>query len=309
MANSDLNSNRKKCFKWRLIALSVLPLIIIVVWLILSVYPHLDRIENVANQTWELAKNFFAEIQKIETIDSKALLGMNILNKEDMQSLKKILFALKAEVDKAIELSHQDTINIVDRVNLYITIGIVLLTLLGVFVPVIVQNIGSQELREKQKELNQRIKDRDEQIDRKYDKIDERINSINIEVLNIPPLRLSYSLLRALDKNLIRWYSKKQKDNRNFLKEIFEIIYKDLETCREKKVLSSRNKDILKGSLRDFNFHLREILFTLNDREHLDHFKKLENTIEGFINNADPKLEETLFCCVIDEVENIKNSF
>lgn len=282
-------SYRTNGFKWLLVLLAGLPSIIIACWFYFGVHPWLNRIENDVNQAREINKNSFAEIQKIGTIDSKALLGMNIFNKEDIQSLKKILFALKAELDKTIELSHQDTINIVDRVNLYVTIGIVLLTLLGVFVPVIVQSFGSQEFKEKSKELNQKIK------------------QIDDEVLIIPSLRLSYALLRATDKDLIRWYLRKPKKNRDFLKGIFEIIYAEMEKCREKKVLSSSNKDILIDSLRYFNLHLKDLLLTFYERKHLEQFRSLQRHIEDFVNNVDSNEAEKLFGNIIARVKKMKD--
>jgi hypothetical protein len=182
-----------------------------------------------------------------------------------------------------------EVIGIVDRVNLYVTIGIVLLTLLGVFVPVIVQSFGSQEIRERQREL------------------DEKMESFKTEVSNVTPLRLSHSLLRALNKDLIRWYAKKSKDTEELLKSIFENIRRDLETCKEKNILYSNKIDI-KDSLRDFNLHLKDLLFTFQgDRKYLNKFERLKNSIERFTNSGDSESEKDFFDGIINEVKNIIN--
>jgi chromosome segregation ATPase len=467
MNNSDSNSNRKAVRKWWLIALSVLPLMIIVLWLIFLVHPQLDRIEKVANQTTELNKNFFAEIQKIETIGSQVYWGMNILTKEDMQSLKKILFALKAEVDKAIDLCHRDTINIVDRVNLYVTIGIVLLTLLGVFLPVIVQSFGKEEI----KELKEKLKINTETLDKKTEKFSsdieklkgefkeelkintgtldkktekfssdieklkgefkeelkintgtlnkktekfssdieklkgefkeelkikaetldekienaengmkeisskigtidrqieefssdieelkeklenekgsfneqiedinrvisdqkgeikdanktlekfgkkieadsEKINKISAETKNIPPLKLSYALLQALDKNSIRWYSINKNKIRYYdlLIGIFDDINASFKDCKSEKI-SPRENLLLKNSLSRFKQDLESVLMMSQFQKiDLKDFEPLSNSIYELIENKDKK-EETLFDSVIGDIETLIESF
>jgi ABC-type multidrug transport system fused ATPase/permease subunit len=416
MAKSDSNSNRKNGFNWRLILpwVFVFILIIIVVWLILGVYSHLDRIENVANQTRELNKSFGAEIQEIETIGSQVYPGINILTKEDMQSLKKILFALKGEVDKAISLSHQDTINIVDRVNLYVTIGIVLLTLLGVFLPVIVQSFGREEI----KELKEDLKKKAETLEEKIKKSEERLNEISTkidakgneieefgnkieklegefkeeleektgmldseiknadtelkgissqvdkkgkeiegfsrnikslkekleetegrldtrianvndtihnqneiikkaqedlgkirdETKNIPPLKLSYALLRALDKNLIRWYSINQKKSYELLIGIFEDITATFKECKSEKIFPKDNF-ILKSGLFSFNQDLEYVIMMSQfKKKDIKDFKSLSNSINELIKNIDKK-EETLFDPIIGDIDTLIKSF
>lgn len=304
--------------------------IVAIVWWLSYVNRHLDRIENIANERRELNANIFEEIQNRKKMGIQMFGGVSVLTNEDLYSIKKTIYYLKDEVDKAIELSRRETTAIVDRVNLYITIGIVLLTLLGVFVPVIVQNFGSDDTRERHKELKREIeKGRNEfsrllknaekkitketqgkvqDLENRIDDSNKAINSMKIEVMNIPPLRLSYSILRALDKNLIKWYIKKPSDTRIRLKEIFEHICKDLESCRSENILSSNN-EILKKSLRDFNYHLKDILFTFQgERIHLEKFSKLKNSVESYINNEDSERARSIFDEVIDDVKHIAQS-
>ena len=376
--NGERNSKNKKWIIY--LTVTVIVVIVFICWSI-WVNSRLNRIEEVAKDINKINEDFFNDIQKIDTLGSQFLFSMQVLSKEDIQSIKKILFALKTEVDKAIEFSHQDTINIVDRVNLYVTIGVVLLTLLGVFVPVIVQNFGREEMKEKIKETEKKISDGIKNMDgklinmdtkisdgekemkekictaeedmkkrisdgirdmekksregienitnlvatseeeinkstseklaklkREIDDSKEAIKPLKHEVRNIPPMRLSYSLLRALDKDLIRWYSKNPNDNRAHLGDIFAGISSDLQECKNIGILPGNN-DTLKKSLRDFNFHLRDILITFQGgRNHLDPFKSLQSWVDKLVNNGSHGAEESLFDNVINEVENIRNS-
>lgn len=331
----------------------VLPLIILLVWHCFIVQPYFKKVEEAANKTLELNETFLKEINRIDNIGTQIIWGPFVLTKEDMHSIKKILFSLKTEVDNAIKYSHADTINIVDRVNLYVTIAIVLLTLLGVFVPVIVQNFGKEELNQKIEELKgkifdgekginelvtqseenikksttekliemkQKIKNGEDEIVKlgeststKLKGLEDRIKDsgkklkpLEDEVLNVPPLRLSYSLSRALDKDLIRWYTKNPKDNEKHLKNIFNSVLEDLRECKSKGILPGNN-NVLSSSLTNFDIHLNDILLFQNGRRQLVPFENLQNCVSNLLRNRDSRKEVELFDGLIAAVNKIVN--
>ncbi len=309
------NRHTKETFKsvWWLLGGWALMALLISLWIFLGVNPHLKKIESAAYEAKKIQENlaneiisFDLEVQGIDKYDSKKYQGLlNLVSGADIADLKKSLFLLKNQVDKAIERSHQDAVNIVDRVNLYTTFAIALLSLFGIFTPIYVQFIGNREFNKKIDDWENHYRNNmaklEEKFQDKMDKLEGQFSSKTCELevkaedgvsrlreiqtdlhTNIPSLRLAYSLGRALDKNRIRWYSKSPHENASFLKETFENIAEDLEDCKSKGILPSNNSH-MKGSLKDFHYQLQDVIRSYSsERDNLEKIKELDNKLSQF---------------------------
>lgn len=317
MENGNLNPQKHKVrgnWKIWLFVLLGLQIITFLLWLYIGLLPRLGQIEADSKKIFQLNYEYAMETEEIEALlqPSPSPDSSITLSKNDAILIKNNLIALKTKVDNAMQLTHQDVINIVDRVNLYVTIGIVLLTLIGVFLPIIVQKFGRDEIIDLLNHSHKRIEDNTIAKLREHAKILKRskkvLNNLKKEVNNIPPLRLSHSLLFALDKNLIVWYSKEPSENRKLFLNAFESISKDLNSCYSKGI-NVQNKDAIKTILLYFRYYLHTLMITfMRKKENLKMFQDLQLDIDAFLYHDDIDILKPYFNNVIRRVEKIVDS-
>jgi len=75
--------------------------------------------------------------------------GSFIINERDLQNIKEHINYLTRQVDEAVKKSEEQVQLDIDRLNLYMTVAIGLLGILGVFVPILANYFGREELKSK----------------------------------------------------------------------------------------------------------------------------------------------------------------
>jgi|GEM_PF-972635 len=219
----------------------------------------------------EHSKTNLIELQEVEK-DS-----LNYIFKvTDIEKINKNLNSLASEIyqerNKAEAIIDKD----IDRLNLYMAMGIGFLALLGVFVPILVNILSTDELKKKQEEFQNKIERYDKQIkvidsdisniNNKVDGIDK--NKINKAVENsklidslkkdsddiIPKLSvisLQIAIHRLFNVSSLS-LSKSREESKELYKKLFENIKDHLEQCQKDEKLNITNSEIMKQTLIDF---------------------------------------------------------
>lgn len=239
-----------------------------------------EKLDNVASNIKEKdisIDEFVQQYAKIDSIGSKSKNRYYYLSEADLNSIKQIVTYIKIDTEKTIQNFRYEIDNTIDRVNIYISIGIVLLTLMGLFIPVTVQHFSSEDINKKLKKL-EIMADRNEK-----------------QVEYIPPLKLAYSLQRAISKDSIRYFHTNPSSQETYLKKIYKLIKNDIEECKKKNLYPFDN-DFLRSCLELFLSDLDIVIQTSQTRRNIDEIRELKSHFTNIIsnNNGDRSLYDNL---------------
>lgn len=252
-----------------------------------------ERLSNV--------KTNLIDVEKLSHKDSIILIKRN-----DLIEINKNINSLAEEVfnerNKAETIIDKD----IDRLNLYMAIGIGFIALIGIFLPILVNLISVQDLKEKQKNLEKRIDETN--IDEAKDKISKIESDLNVHLPSISTLYIQNSLNRYFNispillTNLIR-----QRDKAYFI-EILENIKIGFSKCKEDNRHIIKNDRFLISTLNDFVYFLEK------PSNHSSFFNKeiqnaYDNLREHLINfiNSDKENEDHFYSGVNQKLSKIIN--
>ncbi|MGL1894608.1 MAG: hypothetical protein OCD02_23505 [Spirochaetaceae bacterium] len=236
-----------------------------------------------------------------------------IIEKKEVNNILELLVFLKNDFENSKKDVISETSFFIDKVNLYLSIGIVLLTLMGVFIPVIVQSFSQQDIKDKQKQLSKNqnflslvqtklsndfteknkivktlgseIKNIENELRIEKAEIDKNkdiIKTLHSDSKKIFPIRLVFLLDKTLDKDLIKQFTISPQ---NYIKSIsitINEIKNELENCCENDIFPD-NDNFLKGGLRKFVNDFDLILLSLHDRRALKIYEKIIIEIKRFV--------------------------
>lgn len=224
-------------------------------------------------------KTNLLDVTKLESLKN---LDYVVIKKKDLKEINENLNLLAEEIysekNQAVNLIDKD----IDRLNLYMAIGIGFIAILGIFVPILVNFLSHDDLKEKQKNLdlefinlNDKVKDfpkKDDiqsaidksnillsksneidEIKRKTDNISPKISTISLQIainrlFNVSPTAISKI---ARSGNCILY------------KSLFEKVKSELEKCKSDD-LHSVNNQSLNETFLDFSEMLLEEKFKFN---------------------------------------------
>lgn len=256
------------------------------------------------NNKYERISNVKTNLIDVEKLNHKD--SIIIINRNDIIEINKNINSLAEEVFN--ERNRAETIidKDIDRLNLYMAIGIGFMALIGIFLPLLVNLISVQDLKEKQKNLEKRIDDTN--IDETKEKISSIESDLNIHLPSISTLYIQNSLNRYFNispillTNLIR-----QRDKAYFI-EILENIKTGFAKCKEDKRHIIKNDKFLISTLNDFVYFLEK------PSSHSSFFNKeiqiaYENLREHLITfiNSDKEDEDTFYSGVNQKISQIIN--
>ena len=223
--------------------LSIFSLLFVIQWISLS------------NNISDLKKNLEIDnlsFKKIKTnlIDISTLKSdsLNVaLAKEDVEKINSNLNALTSEVYN--ERNRAETIidKDIDRLNLYMALGIGFIAILGIFVPILVNILTNDDLKSKQEDLNNKVDiaiGKSLEIDDLKVKTDELLPKISIINLQIAIHRLFNVSSLALSK-----IAKNPKDSSLFI-ELFSDVKNAIQICKTDLIIIE-NSIVLKQTLMD----------------------------------------------------------
>jgi hypothetical protein len=249
-------SNTKKDVNLTNILLVIFSILIVVLFLFNGnkMNDNLETFKKEYNEKYVRLLNVKTNLIDIKKLNYKD--SIILIKKNDLIEINKNINSLAEEVFN--ERNRAETIidKDIDRLNLYMAVGIGFMALIGIFLPILVNLISIQDLKEKQKNLENRIDDTN--IDEAKKKIASIESDLNTHLPSISTLYIQNSLSRYFNispillTNLIR-----QRDKSYFI-EILENIKIGFKKCNEDQRHIIKNDKFLISTLNDFVYFLEK---------------------------------------------------
>jgi hypothetical protein len=135
---------------------------------------------------------FRAESEPFEIITHKSSDSTVVISTEEINKIGKYVNSLADEVKKESNRAESIVDKDIDRLNLYMAIGIGFMTLLGIFVPLLVNFNSGQDLRDKQNRIDEDLRT----VKNKFEGFDDDVKKLKNQSEIIE--KLSESTMRVL---------------------------------------------------------------------------------------------------------------
>lgn len=258
-------------------------------------------------------KTNLIDVDKIQQKDS-----LMVINKGDVVEINNNLNLLAEEIfnerNRAESIIDKD----IDRLNLYMAVGIGFMTLFGIFVPILVNLLSVNDLKEKLKELTSNTEialAKSESIDTIKENLDEikiDINKINPEISTIT-LQIAINRLFNLSPSAITKISRK--GDFSLYTSLFENIKRELNNCNSNQEHKIHNSTSFRDTLNDFSEMLvnekTQFNTFLDSRKILDNYTNLSASLKQLSNSTIENETENYqkVCRQIENlIEQIKNA-
>lgn len=186
-----------------------------------------------------------------------------VIKKEDLEEINSNINQLAEEIyseqNKAATIIDKD----IDRLNLYMAIGIGFIAIIGIFIPLVINYLSHDDLKEKLKEVQEKTKDLDnKELEKAIKNANEAlsksaaIDGIKENLDDVIPKVSTISLQIALNRinNMTSIAIKNIRVHKNYtlFNELFNHLKEELNKCNEDKNHSiSENKPLIE-TLKDF---------------------------------------------------------
>lgn len=232
------------------------------------------------------------EMKKIEELKSESLINIEkirltdttlVVKIEDIQTINErydnIYNYIKDNNNRAESLINKD----LDRLNLYMAIGIGFVGILGVFVPLLVNVISVQDLRDKLNNIpnKKRLKDIENKANNalqkadKIDTIEEGINKLeagyNKAIPGVTTLILQTAIGRFFNVSPYLLTKLARSTERNYFIQVLETIRDGFNHCDISPEHSIVSDEFLKSTIKDFRMAI------MNSRFQTTFFNKAVN--------------------------------
>jgi len=264
--------------------------------------------DNQYNHLVKIKTNLI-DIDKIRQKDS-----IIVLNNAELVEINKNLNLLAEEIIN--EKNRTDSIieKDIDRLNLYMAIGIGFMTLFGIFVPILVNLLSINDLKERLKELTTNTKkalEKSEAIDKvtsninniqcNLDKLNPEISTINLQISINRLFNLSPSAITRISRN----------GDYSLYSSLFENIKQELVRCNSDENHKINCSTSFRNTLNDFAEMLvnEKTLFNtfLDRRKILDNYSELSTSLR-ILSNSNIEDEKGNYQIVISHIENLINA-
>ncbi|WP_419868018.1 hypothetical protein [Chryseobacterium sp. CT-SW4] len=224
-----------------------------------------------------------------------------------------------------------------DRLNLYMAVGIGFMTLLGIFVPILINILSVHDLREKQNNIEEdleKIKEKDidqaienaktaisesnlavektkklDTLSHKIDKVEKRAKENLPDVCN---LILQNAIFRFFNVNSFILTEAYRKGNYNEFINILEAIKGGFDRCKNEEEHNIDNNNSFKFIIADFIIHLNSERFKVHpvfsEREDYNVFDALIKELVKLQNSKDEDKEGN-YINVIGQLQEVINQF
>ncbi|ROI05039.1 hypothetical protein EGI16_06870 [Chryseobacterium sp. G0240] len=239
-----------------------------------SLDKKIDEYKKVAQTEFKSLKQVKTNLFDTSTLNSNKL---NItLSKRDVEKINSNLDALASEIysekNRAESIIDKD----IDRLNLYMALGIGFIAILGVFVPILVNILTNDDLKRKQEVLSNDLKFTKEEITntrKESNSIKDKVDKIDIEAidnaveksreidglkektekvlpkLSIITLQISIHRLFNISSLALSKIAKNPNDSSLFI-ELFDDVKKSIFDCKNDLIIIEQ-QDLLKQTLKD----------------------------------------------------------
>ena len=308
---------------------------------------------------WEKTNEEISEIKKdnqefFEKIQTQKNYGPFVLETKDLNK-KQVLIETK-EIDKINnhinnlsekvyeEYHRAEKVinNDIDRLNTYMAIGIGFMTLLGVFVPILINILNHQDLREKQQQLTNKMGEIETAIndiptqeietaktnsETAINKSNEalqssaRVADLTTKVESVEKvIKESFPKISTLilQSAIVRYFNlvpylqgKRGNDGTHFI-DLIKSIKVGFNGCSTEDSISIVNDDYYQSIIRDFIRYIEEprIISSFSNRKTTDLFFELAEILKCFLSSTNENEEEncTKITKKLDEIINAINN-
>lgn len=251
-------------------------------------------------------KTNLIDVDKLHRKDS-----IIVINKEVLAEINNNLNLLGEEIynekNRAESIIDKD----IDRLNLYMAVGIGFMTLFGIFVPILVNLLSVNDLREKLKELKsntQKALEKSEAIDTvtanikdiqgNLDKLNPEISTITLQIAINRLFNLSPSAITKISRN----------GDFSLYTSLFANIKQELIRCNSNENHTIHNSTSFRDTLTDFAEMLvnekTQFNSFLNSRRILDNYTTLSTNLSQ-LSNSTIENENDNYQIVINQIENL----
>lgn len=251
-------------------------------------------------------KTNLIDVDKIQQKDS-----LIVLDKEAIIEINNNLNLLAEEIfnerNRAESIIDKD----IDRLNLYMAVGIGFMTLFGIFIPILVNLLSVNDLKEKLKELTSNTEKalaKSESIDtikENLENIKIDINKINPEISTIT-LQIAINRLFNLSPSAIAKISRK--GDFSLYANLFENIKQELQKCNSNQNHTIISSTSIRDTLNDFSEMLvnekTQFNTFLDNRKILDNYTNLSASLKQ-LSNSTIENENDNYQTVCSQIENL----
>lgn len=253
-------------------------------------------------------KTNLIDVDKIQQKDS-----LMVINKGDIIEINNNLNLLAEEIfnerNRAESIIDKD----IDRLNLYMAVGIGFMTLFGIFVPILVNLLSVNDLKEKLKELTSNTEialAKSESIDTIKENLDEikiDINKINPEISTIT-LQIAINRLFNLSPSAISRISRN--GDFSLYTNLFENIKQELDRCNRNEKHKISTSSSFRETIVDFADMLvnEQTQFNtfLDSRSILQNYTQISASLRQLAIST-PENENTNYETVITQIDTLIN--
>jgi hypothetical protein len=313
-------SKKNKTYNWLIIIAIILPLFLFIFqW---------NKFENSLNVFKRQQEKDF---KSIEEIQSKSLIQFRQLKKKDSTVVIKIdeLQKINERYDQLFKFVNNNTNRAeslidkdLDRLNLYLAIGIGFIGILGVFVPIVVNLMSVQDLRDKLNEIPEKVKI-DEALKNATEAIEKAKNLEDLE-LKISTLSGNYNKAVPIISTLIlqnsigRFFNitpyiltqLSRQNDRTYFIDLLNSIKSGFEYCDRDKDHTFQNNDFLKSTIKDFRIYITSAKFqtTAFNESIVTKFGELSELLRLLV-NAGPQDESNINLAIREKIHEIITEF
>lgn len=248
-----------------IIGLSVIVILFIFQWN--SLHKDFDTFKKESQEQITRLENSKTNLIQLEDVEKDSL-NYNFKAK-DIEKINNNLNALASEIyqerNKAEAIIDKD----IDRLNLYMALGIGFIALLGIFIPILVNVLSNDDLKKKQELLDEKLNQIDDKVkglnkkelkqaitnaNQALEK-SKKIDDLNTKTNNILPklsiISLQIAIHRLFNVSSLA-LSKNRDESKKLFKELFKNIKNHLEICQSDENLYITKNEIMRQTLIDF---------------------------------------------------------
>ncbi len=306
-------------------------------------YCHWKSINKNITEIKEQNKGYYEKLAEKKNygpfqIDYKSLNKKQVvIDPVEIEKINNHIKVLTEEVQKETNRAESIIDKDLDRLNLYMAVGIGFMTLLGIFAPILINILSVQDLREKQQQIQEEFgelkkKDIDKAIKNAEKAISESTTAIektkNLDSLsqkiddvekkakeNLPDvcnLILQNAIFRFFNVSSFILTEAHRKGNYNEFINILEAIKGGFEKCKNEKEHNIDNNNSFKFIIADFIIHLNSERFKVHpvfsEREDYNVFDVLIQELLKLQNSKDEDKEGN-YINVIRQIQEVVNQF
>lgn len=307
------NTNYVKILIW----ISV-PVFLLMISLLIFLWCSLDK--NINDIREQNKKNY----ESIASLEKMSLMEIELtpLNKKQViiepKEIEKINSHIKI-LTEAVQNEKNRTETLIDkdlsRLGTYMAVGIGFMTLLGVFVPILINVLSVQDLRDKQKEIEEKT---DEALDssNKLDEFSKKIDSIESKTNNITLGLCNLVLQNAIARffnisSIVLTNAVREKNYQSFIN-LLEAIKNAFQSCQTDMNHVILENQQFSNTVQDFILFLETEKFRyqsiFSTKKEAEEFDNLINNLE-ILKDSNQDNESENYKAIDQQIEVIINIF